>query len=124
MATVPPVQNQDPTLYCQYFGGPQDGRKTGDLPAIFSGKKLTGMEMRTPLWQPHETANFAVYVCTSETQINGFWRFEYVGTEGPGGAALVAEPEVKQADPVMQFASIVQAMDDARSARVDKKHSA
>lgn len=124
MATVPSAKNQDPTLYCQYFGGPQDGRKTGDLPVLLSGEKLTGMEVKTPLWQPHETASFAVYVCTSETQINGFWRFDYVGTEGPDGATLVAEPELERTDPIAQFAAVVQAVNDAGSARVNKKHSA
>ena len=121
MATVPSAKNEDPTLYCQYFGGPEDGRKTGDLPVIFSGEKLTGMQMKTPLWQPHDTANFAVYVCTSETQINGFWRFEYAGTEGPDGGALVAEPELERTDPIAQLTSIVRAMNEAESARAKKE---
>ena len=123
MATVPSAKNQDPTLYCQYFGGPEDGRKTGDLPVIFSGQKLTGMEFRPPLWQPHQTANYAVYVCTSETQVNGFWRFEYVGTEGPDGGALVATPALETADPVTQLTSIMQAMTDAEADRAKKERA-
>lgn len=93
MTTVASAKNQDPTLYSAYFGGPRDGLKTGDFPVTFSGKKLTGMLSKTPLSQPHQFSLYAVYVCTSETQIDGFWQFEYQGMEGPNGEQLVeAEP--------------------------------
>lgn len=90
MTTHESANNQDPSLFCAYFGGPRDGLKSGDLPAVFSGKSLTGMVSRTPLTQPHQFSLYAVYVCTSETQVNGFWRFEFVGFEGPNGEQLVA----------------------------------
>lgn len=82
--------SNDPTLFCAYFGGPRDGLRTGDLPASLSGSKLTGMIAKIPLSQPHEFSLFAVYECTSETQIEGFWEFTYVGLEGPNGEKLVA----------------------------------
>jgi len=88
MATEPSASNQDPTLYCAYFGGPRDGLKSGDLPASFSGMKLTGMVSKTPLTQPAELSDFAVYECVSEEQVNGFWEFLYQGMEGPNGEAL------------------------------------
>ncbi|MBS1906952.1 MAG: hypothetical protein JST33_10390 [Actinobacteria bacterium] len=81
--------HNDPSLYCAYFGGPRDGFKTGDLPEVFSGKKLTGMTSRLPLAEPHQFSLYAVYVCTSETQVDGFWRFEYRGMTGPNGEQLV-----------------------------------
>ena len=87
------AKNQDPTLYCAYFGGPRDGFKTGDLPVTLSGEKLTGMVSAIPLSQPHQYSLFAVYECTSETQVNGFWIFEYRGMEGPNGEQLVAAEE-------------------------------
>lgn len=85
MATHPSATNQDPTLYCAYFGGPRDGLKTGDLPSALSGKKLTGIVSKVPLSQPHEFSLYAVYECTSATQIHGFWEFQYRGMEGPNG---------------------------------------
>lgn len=90
MTTVPSAKNQDPTLYCAYFGGPRDGMKSGDLPAVLSGKKLTGSKMALPLSKPAHYSLYAAYVCTSETQINGFWEFHYVGMQGPNGEQLVA----------------------------------
>ena len=84
------AENQDPTLYCVYVGGPRDGFKTGDLPALLSGKKLTGAVSRVPLSQPAQFSLYAVYVCTSDAQVNGFWEFSYVGLEGPNGEQLVA----------------------------------
>lgn len=94
MATEPSASNQDPTLYCAYFGGPRDGLTSGDLPASFSGKKLTGMVSKTPLTQPHELSDYAVYECVSEAQVDGFWEFQYQGMEGPNGEALgLATPE-------------------------------
>lgn len=61
---------------------------------MFSGKSLTGVVSRTPLTQPHQYSLYAVYVCTSETQVNGFWRFEFVGFEGPNGEQLVAPDSI------------------------------
>lgn len=90
MTTHASANNEDPTLYCAYFGGPRDGLKTGDLPAVLSGTKLTGMVSKTPLSEPHQFSLYAVYVCTSETQVNGFWEFHYRGMEGPNGETLVA----------------------------------
>lgn len=90
MATYESAKHQDPSLYCAYVGGPRDGFKTGDLPSVLSGKKLTGMVSKVPLSQPHQFSLFAVYVCTSETQVDGFWIFEYRGMEGPNGERLVA----------------------------------
>lgn len=84
------AKNQDPTLYCVYVGGPRDGLKTGDLPALMSGKKLTGAVSRVPLSQPAQFSLYAVYVCTGDAQVNGFWEFGYVGLEGPNGEQLVA----------------------------------
>ena len=72
------------------FRWPGDGLKTGDLPASFSGKKLTGMVSKTPLTQPHEFSLYAVYECVSAAQVNGFWEFQYQGLEGPKGEKLVA----------------------------------
>lgn len=80
----------DPTLFCAYVGGPRDGLKTADLPPAFSGRPLTGIVSKLPLSQPHQYSLYAVYVCTSETQVNGFWIFEYRGMEGPNGEKLVA----------------------------------
>jgi hypothetical protein len=90
MSTVPSANNQDPTLYCAYFGGPRDGFKTGDLPAELSGQPLTGMISKTPLSQPHQFSLFAVYECEGDAQINGFWQFFHRGMEGPNGERLVA----------------------------------
>ncbi len=90
MTTYESAANQDPSLYCEYFGGPKDGFKSGDLPAFLSGKKLTGMTSKSPLSQPHQFSLFAVYICTSETQVNGFWVFEFQRLEGPNGELLVA----------------------------------
>ncbi|MEJ1922495.1 hypothetical protein [Microbacterium sp. KHB019] len=90
MTTYESAKNQDPTLYCAYFGGPRDGFKTGDLPTVMSGKKLTGTVSKVPLSEPHQFSLFAVYECTSETQVDGFWIFTYRGMEGPNGEALVA----------------------------------
>jgi hypothetical protein len=92
------AKNQDPTLYCAYFGGPRDGFKTGDLPATLTGKKLTGMVSKMPLSQPHYFSLYAVYLCTSGTQVNGFWEFHYIGMEGPNGEQITAaEPASAQA---------------------------
>lgn len=88
MTTVPSAKNQDPTLYCEYFGGPMDGFRTGDLPAELSGLSLHGTVTRTPLSQPHRFSLVAVYECTSETRVNGFWRFTFVHMEGPDGEIL------------------------------------
>jgi len=94
MSTVESAKNQDPSLYCAFFGGPRDGLKTGDMPATLSGEKLTGMVFKSPMSEPHIYSLHAVYVCTSETQIDGFWQFEFQGFEGPNGETLVAaEPE-------------------------------
>lgn len=90
MTTVESANNLDPTLYCAYVGGPRDGFKTGDLPASLSGKKLTGSVTKLPLSQPAQFSLYAVYECTSETQIDGFWQFHYRGMEGPNGERLVA----------------------------------
>lgn len=96
MTTHESAKNQDPSLYCAYFGGPRDGLKTGDLPAVMSGKKLTGAVSKLPLSEPHQFSLFAVYECTSETQVDGFWIFSYRGMEGPNGEKLVAaEPSRK-----------------------------
>ncbi len=98
MTTEPSAKNLDPTLYCAYFGGPRDGLKSGDLPASFSGQKLTGMVAKLPLSQPAQFSLFAVYECTSETQIDGFWQFHFRGLEGPNGESLVAEVPARQSD--------------------------
>lgn len=90
MTTHESGKNQDPSLYCAYVGGPRDGLKSGDLPVVLSGEKLTGMISKIPLSQPHHFSLFAVYVCTSETQIDGFWILEFRGMEGPNGEQLVA----------------------------------
>lgn len=90
MSGIASAEHKDPSLYCAYFGGPMDGFKTGDLPVTLSGQKLTGMVVKTPLSQPAHFSLFAVYRCTSETQIDGFWQFEYQGMEGPNGEQLVA----------------------------------
>ena len=96
MTTYESADNQDPTLYCAYFGGPRDGLKTGDLPAFLSGQNLTGMVSKTPLSQPHQYSLYAVYVCTSQAQIDGFWRFDYQGMEGPNGEKFVAAEDVSR----------------------------
>jgi len=83
--------HSDPSLYCAHFGGPRDGFKTDDLPAELSGMKLTGTVSRIPLSQPHEFSLYAVYKCTSETQVDGFWEFHFQGLEGPQGEQLVAK---------------------------------
>ena len=93
MTTVPSANNQDPTLFCEYFGGPKDGFRTGDLPEELSGTSLQGTVMRSPLSEPHLFSLFAVYECTSETQVNGFWPFTFVRMEGPNGETLVAAVE-------------------------------
>lgn len=90
MATTPSAKNQDPSLFCAYFGGPRDGLKTGDLPVTLSGTKLTGMVVSMPLSEPSEFSLFAVYECTSETQVKGFWEFHFRRMEGPNGERLVA----------------------------------
>jgi hypothetical protein len=94
MTGYPSADNKDPSLYCKYFGGPRDGFKSGDLPASFSGRKLTGMGMKIPLAQPADFSIFAVYQCLSETQVNGFWEFYFQGYEGPHGERLVAAEEL------------------------------
>ncbi|MDJ1113398.1 hypothetical protein [Microbacterium dauci] len=86
----------DPTLRCKYLGGPRDGLLTADLPPELSGEKLTGLVSKIPLSQPHQFSLFAVYVCTSETQINTFWIFEFERLEGPNGEQLVVEAPVSQ----------------------------
>jgi hypothetical protein len=90
MATADSAQNADKSLYCAYFGGPRDGFRTADFPPALSGKKLTGAVMKLPLSQPAQYSLFAVYECTSETQIDGFWQFHYQGMEGPAGEHLLA----------------------------------
>lgn len=90
MTTYESAKHQDASLYCAYIGGPRDGLKTGDLPAVMSGKKLTGAVSKMPLSKPHQFSLFAVYECTSETQVDGFWVFTYRGMEGPDGERLVA----------------------------------
>lgn len=91
MTDYPSAMNQDASLYCAYFGGPRDWFKTGDLPAVMSGNKLTGSLSKVPLSQPHQFSLYAVCKCTSETQIDGFWEFQFVGLEGPNGEQLVAK---------------------------------
>ena len=91
MSTHESAANQDPTLFCAYFGGPRDGFMTGDLPVALSGNKLTGSVARIPMSQPSAFSLHAVYVCTSETQIDGFWEFRYIGMEGPNGEKLITE---------------------------------
>ena len=89
MTAYESAANQDPSLYCAHFGGPRDGWKSGDLPAFMSGQKLTGMVTKTPLSQPHQFSLYAVYECASETQVDGFWVFEFQRMEGPNGELLV-----------------------------------
>lgn len=96
MASEPSASSQDPTLFCAYFGGPRDGLKSGDLPVVLSGKKLTGMVARLPLSQPHEFSLYAAYECVSEGQVDGFWQFQFRGLEGPNGELLV---ETQAPDP-------------------------
>ena len=96
MTTIPSASNQDPTLYCAYFGGPRDGLKSGDLPSSLSGKKLTGMVSKTPLTQPHELSLYAVYQCISEAQVNGFWEFHYQGMEGPNGEKEIGRASCRE----------------------------
>lgn len=78
----------DPSLLCQFFGGPIDGRKSADLPAQFSGQPLTGCVMRIPLSAPHYFSLFAVYVCKGEEPVDGFWQFFYKQMERPNGETL------------------------------------
>lgn len=92
MTTHPSTSSQDPTLLCAYFGGPRDGLRTADLPSVMSGEKLTGLVSKVPLSQPHEFSLYAVYECTSDRQVEGFWHFLYRGLEGPNGEVIgVAE---------------------------------
>ena len=101
MTTYPSADNTDPSLYCAYFGGPRDGMRTGDLPAPLSGTKLTGMISKIPLSQPHQFSLYAVYECASETQVDGFWEFTYIGMEGPNGEQLVAaQPDTAETMPL------------------------
>lgn len=96
MTTQESAQHQEPSLFCAFFGGPRDGFKTGDLPITLAGSKLTGMEIRIPLGQPAQFSLFARYVCTTETQIEGFWHFEYISLIGPDGEQIVAKrPETQ-----------------------------
>ena len=97
MTTHETAKHQDPTLYCAYVGGPRDGFKTGDLPAVMSDKKLTGAVSKLPLSEPHQFSLFAVYECTSETQVDGFWIFTYRGMESPNGEKLVAATPSREA---------------------------
>lgn len=78
----------DQTLVSEFFGGPLDGRRTADWPAQLSGRSLHGMISKTPLSQPASGSIFAVYRCTSETQVDGLWHFEFVRIEGPNGERL------------------------------------
>jgi hypothetical protein len=98
MANQKSAKNFDSSLHCAYFGGPRDGFRSGDLPASLTGQKLTGSTMRVPLSQPSTFSLFAVYVCTSDTQVDGFWEFHFVGMEGPNGEKLIAAED----DPVHQ----------------------
>ena len=50
--------------------------------------------MKAPLSQPHRFSLYAVYECTSETQGDGFWVFEFQRMEGPNGEMLVAAESV------------------------------
>lgn len=95
-----PAGNGDPSLHCVYIGGPRDGFRTGDLPLVMSGKKLTGMETRIPLSQPHEYSLFAVYLCTSEAQIDGFWQFHFQSLTGPNGEQLIGEEHPERPSPM------------------------
>lgn len=90
MNEYPSAAGLDDSLMCAYFGGPQDGWKNGDLPAVMSGRKLTGDISRIPLGQPSQSSLFAEYKCTSETQVDGYWRFDYQGMVGPNGEELAA----------------------------------
>lgn len=80
----------DLTLISEFIGGPLDGRRTADWPPQLSGRSLHGMVSKTPLSQPASGSIFAVYRCTRETQVGGYWRFEFVRLEGPNGERLVA----------------------------------
>jgi len=91
MSTYESAKNQDPSLYLACFGGPRDGFRTGDLPAALSGQKLTGMSLSLRLGEPIHFSLTALYLCTSETQIEGFWRFDFVEMLGPDGEHLVAK---------------------------------
>ena len=114
MTTINSANNQDPTLYCAYIGGPRDGLKTGDLPVTFSGKPLTGMVSKTPLAQPAAYSVYTAYECVGDTQVDGFWRFEYRGLEGPNGETLVAqEPVVIYAGSIPSAESFQAAADSA-----------
>ena len=85
----------DATLCCEYFGGPRDGLRSADLPSSLSGEKLTGMTVKLPMGHPSHFSIFAVYVCRSESQIDGFWELYFAGLEGPNGEAMVAaRPEL------------------------------
>jgi hypothetical protein len=97
MTTVPSANNQDPTLWCAYFGGPKDGFKTGDLPAELSGLSMEGTEIRSPMSVPHEFSLYAVYRCDGTAQVDGFWPFHFQGMEGPNGERLVAAEDPEQA---------------------------
>ena len=77
-------------------GTGSDRRPAGGL----SGKKLTGAVVRLPLSQPAQFSLLAVYVCSSEAQVDGFWRFEFVGMEGPNGEQLVAAEPVTELRPI------------------------
>ena len=92
MTYLPSARHNDPLLFCGFFGGPRDGLKSGDLPASLSGTSLTGMEMSFPLGEPVEYSLYAHYVCTSTTQVDGFWRFEFVDLRGPNGEEIVSSP--------------------------------
>lgn len=92
MTSLPSAQHNDPLLFCAFFGGPRDGLKSGDLPASLSGTSLTGIEMSLPLGEPAEYSLYAHYVCTSATQVSGFWRFEFLDLRGPNGEQLVSAP--------------------------------
>ena len=81
-------------------GRVQDRRPARGL----SGKKLTGAVVRLPLSQPAQFSLLAVYVCSSEAQVDGFWRFDFVGMEGPNGEQLVAadaRPAAAEPDPAL-----------------------
>lgn len=86
-------RDADPSLISEFFGGPLDGLRTADWPPPLSGQSLHGMVSKTPLSQPATGSIFAVYRCTSTTQVAGYWRFEFVRLEGPNGERLVPASE-------------------------------
>lgn len=90
MTTTSSANNSDPSLFLLCIGGPRDGLRTGDLPSSLSGTSLAGMTLRLPLAQPAHVSLFAVYECVGDEQVDGFWQFHYVTTEGPDGETLVA----------------------------------